>query len=489
MTYDYSAPAFAKPGIPQPTGQSSAARVSRVESSLDETDLAALTEGAMAAILDGGALDWHQPPERRVLERYFTGMVQVPGRELFIVRQDDGTIGGAAVLTLPGRSGLHIPSAALTTGFIAPYARRQGLGTLLVEAIIDHARNKGTRVINCEVREIERPAIQLLEKLGFLHWGTHPFYARSGGQTVRGLYFTKLLEPEGERSFHTAAASGPAPSMLLKSSSHKTGSSKTAPCETVQVTNAQAAARPLSLYPAIDLKDGACVRLRQGEMSNATQYSDNPAAQARAFEDAGCRHLHVVDLDGAFAGQSANVAAVEAILKETSLPVQLGGGLRDMRGIERWLEAGVSRVILGSVAVKDPGLVRQAARAWPGRVVAGIDARNGRVATEGWAEVSELTAPELALRMEDAGVSAVIFTEITRDGMLEGLDLDQTADLASRISIPVIASGGVGTVAHLQALRQTSCRVPGISGVVVGRALYDGRVSLAEALKVLAAPC
>lgn len=245
----------------------------------------------------------------------------------------------------------------------------------------------------------------------------------------------------------------------------------------------------LTLYPAIDLKGGACVRLRQGEMNDATHYSDDPPAQAKLFEAAGCRHLHIVDLDGAFAGRSANIDAVEGIIANTSLPVQLGGGLRDMKTIERWLEAGVSRVILGSVAVKDPDLVRQAARAWPGRIVAGIDARQGRVATEGWAEVSELTTTDLARHMEDAGVAAIIFTEITRDGMLEGLDIEQTAALARHVSIPIIASGGVGTLEHLRALRRAAEETPGITGVIVGRALYDGRLSLPEALQVLEGTC
>lgn len=220
-------------------------------------------------------------------------------------------------------------------------------------------------------------------------------------------------------------------------------------------------------------------------MEDATHYSDDPAAQAKLFEEAGCRHLHVVDLNGAFAGKSTNVPAIESIVKATGLPVQLGGGIRDMAAIERWLEAGVSRIILGSVAVKDPELVRQAARAFPGQIVAGIDARQGRVATEGWAEVSELEANDLALRMEDAGVAAIIFTEITRDGMLAGLDLEQTADMARRLSIPVIASGGVGTLDHLRDLRTIARDVPGISGAIVGRALYDGRISLKDALDVL----
>lgn len=243
--------------------------------------------------------------------------------------------------------------------------------------------------------------------------------------------------------------------------------------------------RSLTLYPAIDLKDGACVRLRRGEMDDATVYSDNPGAQAKAWQDAGFRWLHVVDLNGAFAGQSENAQAVRAIVEAADVPVQLGGGLRDMQGIAAWLEAGITRVILGSVAVKNPALVREACRAFPGRVVAGIDARSGLVATEGWAEVSDMQATDLALRMQDAGVAAIIFTEISRDGMLEGLDIDQTVALANAVSVPVIASGGVGGVEHLAALRDAARDAPGIEGVIVGRALYDGRVSPAEALRVL----
>jgi phosphoribosylformimino-5-aminoimidazole carboxamide ribotide isomerase len=243
--------------------------------------------------------------------------------------------------------------------------------------------------------------------------------------------------------------------------------------------------RPLTLYPAIDLKDGACVRLRRGEMDDATVYSDNPGAQATAWQDAGFEWLHVVDLNGAFAGASANTQAVRSILDAAHVPVQLGGGLRDMAAIAAWLEAGITRVILGSVAVKNPALVREACRAFPGRIVAGIDARSGLVATEGWAEVSDMQATDLALRMQDAGVGAIIFTEISRDGMLEGLDIEQTVALANTVSIPVIASGGVGSLDHLAALREAANTTPGIEGVIVGRALYDGRVSPSQALRVL----
>jgi len=237
------------------------------------------------------------------------------------------------------------------------------------------------------------------------------------------------------------------------------------------------------LYPAIDLKDGACVRLRRGAMDQATVYSDDPGAQAAAWQGAGCEWLHVVDLNGAFAGHAVNTDAVAAILAAASVPVQLGGGIRDMAGIERWLGAGVQRVILGSAAVKTPALVHDACRAFPGRVAVGVDARDGFVATEGWADTSTMQAHELALRFEDAGVAAVIYTDIGRDGMLTGLNLDQTFALAAQVRMPVIASGGVGSIQDLRALRDQA--PPGVEGVIVGRALYDGRVAVTEALSVL----
>jgi phosphoribosylformimino-5-aminoimidazole carboxamide ribotide isomerase len=242
----------------------------------------------------------------------------------------------------------------------------------------------------------------------------------------------------------------------------------------------------LTIYPAIDLKDGACVRLRRGAMEQATVYSDDPAAQARAWQEAGFRWLHVVDLNGAFAGHSVNAAAVAAILGAARVPVQLGGGLRDMAGIARWIEAGIARVILGSAAVKQPALVREACRAYPGRIAVGIDARDGMVATEGWAETSDLAADELALRFADAGVAAIIHTDIGRDGMLSGVNIEATLALAARVSTPVIASGGIGSLEDLRAL-DAAARGSRVEGVIVGRALYDGRVDPAAALDLLAA--
>jgi phosphoribosylformimino-5-aminoimidazole carboxamide ribotide isomerase len=243
----------------------------------------------------------------------------------------------------------------------------------------------------------------------------------------------------------------------------------------------------LTLYPAIDLKDGACVRLKRGAMDEATVYSDDPGAQARAWQDAGCRWLHVVDLNGAFAGKPVNESAVAAILAAATVPVQLGGGIRDIAGIERWLAAGVTRVILGSAAVKNPDLVTQACRAFPNRIVVGIDARDGFVATEGWAEISTVPAAEIARRFADAGVTAIVYTDIGRDGMLTGLNLAQTAAFAAETPIPVIASGGVGALSDLAALKATAAALTTgrIEGVIVGRALYDGRVEPAEALALL----
>jgi phosphoribosylformimino-5-aminoimidazole carboxamide ribotide isomerase len=240
----------------------------------------------------------------------------------------------------------------------------------------------------------------------------------------------------------------------------------------------------LTLYPAIDLKDGECVRLRRGAMDQATVYSSDPAGQARAWQDAGFAWLHVVDLNGAFAGRPVNAAAVAAILGAVTIPVQLGGGIRDMAGIESWLAAGVRRVILGSAAVKNPALVGQACRAFPGRIVVGIDARDGSVATDGWAETSSVRALDLALSFEDVGVAAIIYTDIGRDGMLSGLNLEQTVALGSSVATPVIASGGVGGVRDLVELRRAVAGTR-IEGVIVGRALYDGRIDPAEALTLL----
>ena len=234
-----------------------------------------------------------------------------------------------------------------------------------------------------------------------------------------------------------------------------------------------------TLYPAIDLKAGQVVRLKRGDMAQATIYADDPAAQAASFQAQGFSWLHVVDLDGAFAGRPANAAAVRAILTATGAPVQLGGGIRSMATAEAWLQAGVTRIILGSVAVKDPAFVREACRAFPGQVVLGIDAQGGMVATEGWADVSDIPALDLARRFEDAGASAIIFTDIERDGMLGGVNLQATRAMAAAVSVPVIASGGVAGVADVRELRAAP---EGIAGAILGRALYDGRLSAVDAL-------
>lgn len=235
------------------------------------------------------------------------------------------------------------------------------------------------------------------------------------------------------------------------------------------------------LYPAIDLKDGQCVRLLRGEMAAATVFGDDPAAQALKFQDAGCAWLHLVDLNGAFAGSPVNAAAVEAILAAVKVPAQLGGGIRDMATIAMWLEKGLARVILGTVAVENPALVREAAKAFPGKVAVGIDARKGFVATKGWATETTVQTTDLARSFEDAGVAALIYTDIDRDGAMQGPNIEATEALAHAVSIPVIASGGVSRMADLIALRETGV----IAGAISGRALYDGAIDLAEALAAL----
>jgi phosphoribosylformimino-5-aminoimidazole carboxamide ribotide isomerase len=240
----------------------------------------------------------------------------------------------------------------------------------------------------------------------------------------------------------------------------------------------------LTLYPAIDLKDGKCVRLRRGAMDDVTVYSADPAAQARAWQNVGFAWLHVVDLDGAFAGKPVNDAAVAAICAAVTIPVQLGGGIRDMAKIDAWLAAGIRRVILGSAAVNNGALVRKACRAHPGRIAVGIDARDGKVATEGWAKTSSIDARDLARSFEDAGVAAIIYTDIGRDGMLSGLNLAQTVALSTAVAVPVIASGGVSGPQDLIDLR-TAAAGTGIEGVVVGRAFYDGRIDPRHALALL----
>lgn len=237
------------------------------------------------------------------------------------------------------------------------------------------------------------------------------------------------------------------------------------------------------LFPAIDLKDGQCVRLKLGDMAQATVFNDDPAAQARNFEAQGFEWLHLVDLNGAFEGRPVNARAVDAILDAVTLPVQLGGGIRSLGQIEGWLARGVRRVILGTVAMREPALVREACRAFPGRIAVGIDAKGGRVAVEGWAETTDLTAVGLAKRFADAGVAAIIFTDIDRDGILTGLNIDSTLELARSVPIPVIASGGLASIDDIHRLLQLDCRI--LEGAISGRALYDGRIDAAEALRLI----
>ena len=237
------------------------------------------------------------------------------------------------------------------------------------------------------------------------------------------------------------------------------------------------------LFPAIDLKNGQCVRLEQGDMARATVFNLDPTAQAQAFAAQGFDYLHVVDLDGAFAGKPMNAHAVEAMLKAVTVPLQLGGGIRDLNTIEAWLAKGVARVIIGTAAVRDPDLVKGAAKKYPGRVAVGLDARDGKVAVEGWAETSQVTALEMARRFEDAGVAAIIFTDIARDGLLKGLNLDATIELAEHISIPVIASGGFASIDDVRAL--LAPRAKKLAGAIAGRALYDGRLDASAALVLI----
>ena len=241
------------------------------------------------------------------------------------------------------------------------------------------------------------------------------------------------------------------------------------------------------LFPAVDLKNGQCVRLEQGDMARATVFNLDPAAQARSFAEQGFEYLHVVDLDGAFAGKPMNALAVEAMLKAVTMPVQLGGGIRDLKTVEAWLDKGIARVIIGTAAVRDPELVKAAAKKFPGRVAVGLDARDGKVAVEGWAETSQVTALEIAERFEDAGVAAIIFTDIARDGLLKGLNLDATIALADRISIPVIASGGFASIEDVKALLEP--RASKLAGAIAGRALYDGRLDSAAALTLIRNAC
>jgi len=237
------------------------------------------------------------------------------------------------------------------------------------------------------------------------------------------------------------------------------------------------------LFPAIDLKDGQCVRLKLGDMAQATLFNDNPAAQAKSFEAQGFEWLHLVDLNGAFEGRPVNGNAVEEILKAISIPVQLGGGIRDLTTIEHWLSRGVTRVILGTIALRNPEIVRDSCKKFPGKIVVGIDAKAGRVAVEGWGESSSLNAIELARRFQDAGVAAIVFTDIDRDGILKGINFEKTLELANSVNIPVIASGGLASIKDVQRLLEPDCAI--LEGAISGRAIYDGRLDSKEALALI----
>jgi len=238
------------------------------------------------------------------------------------------------------------------------------------------------------------------------------------------------------------------------------------------------------IFPAIDLKDGVCVRLEKGEMNRATVFNNEPAEQAVKFQSQGFKWIHVVDLNGAFEGKPVNISPVKEIISSVKIPVQLGGGIRDISTIERWLDAGVTRVILGTIALRNPGIVMEACNKFPGKIVVGVDGKGGKVAVEGWAETSEVSVIELARKFEDAGVAAILYTDVARDGMLQGVDLSGTTSLAKAINIPVIASGGVAGIDDIKAIK--AIEEAGVCGVVVGRALYDGRINIEEALKIAA---
>ncbi|QNT79490.1 1-(5-phosphoribosyl)-5-[(5-phosphoribosylamino)methylideneamino]imidazole-4-carboxamide isomerase [Entomobacter blattae] len=493
---------------------------------ISEDDLQALCEALDAAILGNNSTGWLKVPSRKMLQCYFQGALLVPGRSVYVIRLNS-VIVGSIQLIRPARSNEEqAMSCSLQGFFLAPYTQGLSLTKTLLNAATQAAYAQGYQFLHIEVRQDLTRLITTLGELGFEHWGTNPYFARTQKGLVSGLLFTKSLKddkdpsktdlaetsleistPKGKAAdLNPKAPSGSFPPAALpsltptKSLSFCVDTSKIpTPPATPHQNNAPTPQKPfftstakhsmtrsaLTIYPAIDLKEGHCVRLRQGEMEQATIYSDNPAEQALSWEKSGFEHLHIVDLDGAFAGHSQNTDAILSILKATTLPVQLGGGIRDMKAIHHWINAGVQRIILGSAAVKNPDLVKEACQTYPGRIIAGIDARYGQVLTEGWAQSSNMHASELALLMQDAGAAAIIFTEISRDGMLTGLDLEQTIALANSLSIPVIASGGIGTLEDLKALRQATEAAPGIEGVIIGRALYDGRIAPTQALEAL----
>ncbi len=406
------------------------------------TDLDDLCEATESAITEGGGFGWLKPPPRQVLENYWKGVLLVPERRLVVGRLDGIIAGSAQLSRAPRNNEAQAFAGTLTSAFVAPWARGRGLGRGIVREIERLARELGLAVLNLDLRDTQRAAIGLYENLGYRRWGTHPVYAQVEGRILPGHYYYKLLDGR--------------------------------------------AGDAVILYPAIDLKDGACVRLLRGDMASATVFNANPAAQARAFAEAGFSWLHVVDLNGAFAGRSVNGEAVKAIRASVDLRMQLGGGIRDREAIDEWLALGIDRVVLGTAALRDPDLVRRAAADHPGAIAVGIDARNGHAAIEGWAETTGVGVVDLARRFEDCGVAAVIYTDIARDGALSGIDARAIADFARQVSIPVIASGGVSSLADIAALK--AHEADGIAGVICGRALYDGRIDPQAALRLSGEP-
>ena len=354
--------------------------------SLDEPDLLDLCEATDAAILDGGGFGFVSPPERNWLERYWQGVLLVPERSLFVARREGAICGSVQMVSPPRNNEAQKSIVAVQHLFVAPWARGIGVGSLLMRAVEGEARTRRFKVINLDVRETQTQAIAMYESLGY----------------------RRLGRPPEIRQYSRPLGAG---DLLLQG---RAGCRKTA--------------RRMIVFPAIDLKDGSCVRLVHGDMGQVTVFNDDPADQAGRFEQAGFSWLHLVDLNGAVEGGPVNADAVEAVLAAVGLPVQLGGGIRDMATIEMWLGKGVRRVVLGTAALSDPELVRSACRRFPGRIVVGIDARDGMVATSGWTETSETPALDLALRFEDAGVAAIVFTDIARDGALGGVNMDATVD-------------------------------------------------------------
>ena len=373
------------------------------------TDLDDLCEATESAIVEGGGFGWLKPPPRQVLENYWKGMLLVPERRVVVGRLDGIVAGSAQLSRAPRNNEAQAFAGTLTSAFVAPWARGHGLGRDIVLEIERLARELGLAVLNLDLRDTQKAAIGLYEGLGLSALG-HPSGLCAG------------RKPHRSRPLLLQAARRPAVTAVI-------------------------------LFPAIDLKDGKCVRLVRGEMASATVFNDDPAAQARQFAETGFDWLHLVDLNGAFAGHSINGEVVASIRRACDLHIQLGGGIRDRAAIEHWFGLGIDRVVLGTAALRDPDLVRAAAADHPGRIAVAVDARDGRVAVEGWVETSDIGVIELARRFEDCGVAAIIYTDIARDGALGGIDVAAVATVARQVRLPVIASGGVASLADIAALK------------------------------------